>query len=63
LTALAFGVIHALHAAAEDGDCTSVAIFTPGGRNNRCHRRDPLTFDGVSRRFAGVPISLKSGGR
>src|SRR5262249_28107725 len=45
------------------GDCTRFAIFTPGGRTSIPKTAAPLTFAGVSRRLAGVPISLKSCGR
>jgi hypothetical protein len=42
------------------GDCANVAIFTPGGRASMPNIAEPLTLPEISRRLAGVPISLKS---
>jgi len=42
------------------GLSASVAIFSPGSRTSMLYTAVPFTFAGVSSRFAGVPISLKS---
>ena len=44
------------------GLAATVAIFIPGRRTSMPYRVVPFTFAGVSRRLAGVPISLKSFG-
>ncbi len=44
------------------GLAATVAIFIPGNRTSMPYTAVPLTFAGVSSRFAGVPIKVKSFG-
>ena len=44
------------------GLAATVAIFIPGSRTSMPYCAVPFTFAGVSSRFAGVPINLKSFG-
>ncbi len=42
------------------GLAATVAIFIPGSRTSMPYCAWPFTLSGVSSRFAGVPISVKS---
>ena len=62
LDRLRLAVIDAGELAAEYGQAATVAIFIPGTFTSMLNWALPLTLSWLSRRLAGVPISLKSFG-